>query len=61
MDKKIEWQKFFEEFGELLNRYHFYISDFVLSHLSDDNIKLISFNSDGERVYPVYYIPNPKK
>ena len=53
-----DWQKFFEEFGSLLNKYNFMISEFVLGKAFDNRIKLVSFRSDGKKVYPVYDVPD---
>ncbi len=40
-----EWQKFFEELGTLLNKYHFGISDFTLGAIPK-RIKLYSFKNN---------------
>lgn len=51
------WQEFFNEFGVLLNKYNFLISEFTLGVSIDNRIKLVSFKSDGKKVYPEYSIP----
>jgi len=58
MDSEINnWHKFFEELGSSLNKYNFMISEFVLGVSVDNRIRVVSFNSDGKKVYPVYSIP----
>lgn len=57
MDNPPNWQGFFEELGALLQKNNFMISDFTLGVALDDRIKLVKFNSDGKKVYPIYYIP----
>ena len=56
-EDKNKWMEFFEEFGGLLNKHGFMISEFVLGVPKDKRIKLISFKSDGSKVYPVYAAP----
>lgn len=55
------WHKFFEELGTSLNKYNFMISEFVLGVAVDNRIRVVSFNSDGKKVYPVYSIPEDVK
>jgi len=38
---------FLEEFGQLLNRYHYKIDDFRLQKLKDPNFLVAGFTSDG--------------
>lgn len=61
MDGKEEYQQFFIELSALLEKYNFMIGDFVLGKAKQSGTKLISFNSDGRRVYPVYYVPDEVK
>lgn len=58
MDEKEQYQKFFIEFGELLEKYDFMIGDFVLGKARIKGTKVIQFNSDGNRVNPVYFVPD---
>lgn len=55
------WHKFFEELGTSLNKYNFMISEFMLGVAVDNRIRVVSFNSDGKKVFPVYSIPEDVK
>lgn len=57
-DELDDRHKFFNELGASLNKYHFMISEFVLGVAIDDRMRVISFNSDGKRVLPVYNVPD---
>ena len=61
MNEINNWHKFFEELGTSLNKYNFMISEFVLGVTVDNRIRVVSFNSDGRKIYPVYSIPEDVK
>lgn len=58
MEERDEYQNFFIELSALLTKYNMMIGEFKLGKPRFEGTKILSFDSDGQMVYPVYFIPD---